>query len=444
VLGVRLVANLLRVAYFLAAGLRRLRWSKQKLTAYQDKRVRAVVRHAYDCVHFYHEKLKDAGVLPGVVRCVSDLGKLPVVRKDELRSLDVSRLVSREYGAKSLKVLRTSGSTGKPFRFYVSGAEDDWRKALYLRANVSCGQRPRDVWAFVTSPRHFGDTTGLQRRLGFFAQTLVPVFARPEDQVRIIRETEPDVLDGYSGALFLIGHEVERQGISDIRPRLMFGSADSIDVASRKYLEKVFKAPYLDQYGCSEVDRTAWQCPEREGYHMDVDSVVTQFVDENGADVAVGENGEIVLTSLFNYAMPFIRYALGDVGRASGEACSCGRILPLMEGIEGRQDSFLVFPDGRVVSPRVLTVAMSMFEYYDRIRQFRIVQKRDDLFEVSVKIADSFSYEPDMARALGAHLVKMLKVENLDVKFNVKVVEEIPLSKSGKLMAVVSEVKANL
>lgn len=438
------MANLLRVAYYLAAGLKRLHWSSQKFRTYQNKRVRAVVRYTYDCVPFYHEKFRNAGVSPSDIRSVDDLAKLPVVYKDELRNVGVSQMVSRECDPKGLKVLRTSGSAGKPFKFYVSGVEDDWRKALYLRANVSCGQRPRDVWAFVTSPRHFGDTTGLQRRLGFFAQTLVPVFARPEDQVRIIRETEPDVLDGYSGALFLIGHEVERQGISDIRPRLMFGSADWIDVASRRYLERVFKAPYLDQYGCSEVDRTAWQCPEREGYHMDVDSVVTQFVDESGADVAVGENGEIVLTSLFNYAMPFVRYALGDVGRASGDACSCGRILPLMEGIEGRRDSFVVFPDGRVVSPRVLTVAMSMFEFYDRVRQFRIVQKRDDLFEVSVKIADSLNCGPDMARALGAHLVKMLKVENLDVKFNVKVVDEIPLSKSGKLMAVVSEVKANL
>jgi phenylacetate-CoA ligase len=438
------VANFLRIAYFLAAGLRRLSWSRQKLKSYQDKRVRAVVRHAYDCVPFYHEKLRAAGVLPGDVRSVADLGKLPVVRKDELRSLDVSRLVSRDYNVKRLKVLRTSGSTGKPFKFYVSGAEDDWRKALYLRANVSCGQRPRDVWAFVTSPRHFGDTTGLQRHLRFFAQSLVPVFAKPEDQVQIIRETKPDVLDGYSGALFLIGHEVERQGISDIRPRLMFGSADSIDVPSRRYLERVFNAPYLDQYGCSEVDRTAWQCPERESYHMDVDSVVTQFVDESGADVAAGESGEIVLTSLFNYSVPFVRYALGDVGRASSEACSCGRILPLMDGIEGRRDSFVVLPDGRVISPRVLTVAMSMFEFYDRVKQFRIVQKRDDLFEISLEIADSLKSRLDIAGALERHLAKTLGVETLGVVFNVKVVDEIPLSKSGKLMAVVSEVEASV
>lgn len=180
------MANWARVAYFLAAGLRRLRWSREKLRAYQDKRIRAVVRYAYDCVPFYHERLRQVGVRPDAVRTVDDLAKLPVVRKDELRSVDVSQLVSREYDVAGLKVLRTSGSTGKPFRFYVSGVEDDWRKAMYLRANVSCGQRPRDVWAFVTSPRHFGDTTGIQRRLGFFAQTLVPVFCRPEEQVRRI------------------------------------------------------------------------------------------------------------------------------------------------------------------------------------------------------------------------------------------------------------------
>jgi phenylacetate-CoA ligase len=394
-------------------------------------------------VPFYHERLRQVGVRPDAVRTVDDLAKLPVVRKDELRSVDVSQLVSREYDVAGLKVLRTSGSTGKPFRFYVSGVEDDWRKAMYLRANVSCGQRPRDVWAFVTSPRHFGDTTGIQRRLGFFAQTLVPVFCTPEEQVRRISDAEPDVLDGYSGALFLIGHEVERQGIGSIRPRLMFGSADSIDVASRRYMERVFKAPYLDQYGCAEVDRTAWQCPLRDSYHLDVDSVVTQFVDETGEAVGAGESGEIVLTSLFSFAMQFIRYSLGDVGKPSSDVCSCGRALPLMEAVEGRRDSFVTLPDGRMVSPRVLTVTMSQFRFYDGIEQFRIVQKRMDLFEVSLKMRSQFKNEATVANELVRHLAGTLDVEDLGVVFDVRFVDEIQLSGTGRLMAVVSEVKPN-
>jgi hypothetical protein len=89
----------------------------------------------------------------------------------------------------------------------------------------------------------------------------------------------------------------------------------------------------------------------------------------------------------------------------------------------------------------MLTVALSMFKYYDGIRQFRIVQKRNDVFEVSLKIAESLKCRSDIAEALGTHLVRTLKLENLGVTFNVEVVDEIPLTKSGRLMAVTSEVR---
>jgi len=438
------MANLFRILYFLSAGLRRLYWNRRRLRKYQEKRLRAVVRYAYEFVPFYHNKFRRFSLVPEDIKTLDDLPKLPVVRKDDLQRLNPSMLVSRQYDAGKLKVLRTSGSTGKPFKFYISSVEDDWRKAIYLRANISCGQRPRDKWVFVTSPRHFADTTNIQRRLGIFAQNCISVFDRTANQVKLIRKAKPDVLDGYSGALYLIGRYVEREGISDIRPRLMFGSADFIDVSACRYLEKVFQAPYYDQFGCSEVDRTAWQCPEQTGYHMDVDSVITEFVDEEGNAVSAGERGEIVHTSLFNFAMPFIRYSVGDVGKPSADECPCGRVLPLMEVIEGRKDSFVVLPDGKVMSPRAFTVAMSMFEYYDCIEQFRIVQKRVGFFDVLLKLKKVDLTKGDIAEKLKLHFQRILGISAEGVTFNVSFVDEIPLTKNGRLSAVVSEVSSKV
>jgi phenylacetate-CoA ligase len=431
------MANLLRVLYFLGSAMRRPYWDGVKLRRFQEKRLRSVVDYAYRHVPFYHEKFREAGVRPGDVRGLDDLEKLPIVRKSELKNADDRKLVSMEYDIGKLKANRTSGSTGQPFTTYLSKVEDDWRKAIYMRANISCGQKPRDRWVFVTAPHHFADTTGIQRRLGIYAQTCVSIFDGVDRQIELVSQTRPDVLDGYSGALLLIAKELDKRGARSIRPRIVFGTADLMDAVSCRFMEDVFGAPYYDQFGCAEIDRSAWQCPEKVGYHMDVDSVITEFVDDGGDAVSAGEQGEIVYTSLFNYAMPFIRYAVGDVGVPSDDECPCGRKFHLMKVVEGRRDSVLVLPDGRLLSPRILTNAMSKF--FEKIVQYRVVQKRVNLFEVFVQLKEGVD-EDVFESELAGHYRRVLGLGN-DVAIMVKFVDEVPLGKSGKLMAVVSELK---
>jgi len=429
--------NLLRILYYLARAMKRAYWDDVKLRKYQERRLRSVVKYAYDFVPFYHEKFRKVGVIPGDIKTLEDLTKLPIVRKDEMRCEDPRKLVSVEYDINKLKVERTSGSTGQPFATYMSGVEDDWRKSIYMRANISCGQKPRDRWVVITSPHHFKDTTGIQRRLGIYAQTCVCLFSSVEEQIRFINEARPDVLDGYSGSLLLLAKEVNGRGLKTIRPRIIFGSADLMDVASRQFLERVFEAPFYDQFGCAEVDRTAWQCPEKAGYHIDVDSVIMQFVDNEEDEVSNGERGEIVYTSLFNYAMPFIRYAVGDVGVPSDEKCPCGRTFPLLKIVEGRRDSVLLLPDGRLLSPMAFRIAMSRF--FEKIMQYRVVQKKRDLFKIYIKRKDESIDEEILESELEAHIKRMLDLDVCEIKFEIKFVEHVPLSKSGKSMAVVSE-----
>lgn len=434
--------NFLRISYYLAKSMKRTYWTRDRLRKYQEKRLRCVVKYAYDFVPFYHKKFRHAGVVPSDIKTLEDLAKLPVTRKDEIRCENPRELVSVEFDINKLKIDRTSGSTGQPFTTYLSGVEDDWRKAIYMRANISCGQKPRDRWFVVTAPHHFNHTTDIQRKIGIYAQTCVSIFSSVEEQIRMMNEVKPDVLDGYSGSLLLLAKEIDRKGLKAIRPRIIFGSADLIDDASRQFMETVFEAPFYDQYGCAEVDRTAWQCPERVGYHMDVDSVITQFIDDEGNEVSIGERGEIAFTSLFNYAMPFIRYAIGDMGVPSDDECPCSRTFPLMKIVEGRKDSLLLLPDGRLLSPMTFRIAMSKF--FEKIMQYRVVQEKLDLFEIYIKKKDHDVDEKVMKTELVAHIKRMLDLEACGIAFKVKFVNDIPLNRSGKLMAVVSKLKTNL
>jgi phenylacetate-CoA ligase len=189
-----------------------------------------------------------------------------------------------------------------------------------------------------------------------------------------------------------------------------------------------------------ELERLAWQCKEKSGYHIDADSVVMQFVDENGDEVAPGEKGEVVCTSLFNFAMPLIRYSIGDVGVADEEECACGRTLPLMKIVEGRKDSLIVLPNGGFVTPHVLCLHMESLQFFSSIDHYRIIQKDANLIEIDLKMKGNFDEEA-VEKELAAHFGKALNVGTDELAFKVKLVDKIPLDKSGKLSTVVSELQ---
>jgi len=149
------MVNLLKVLYFLAFANKRLHWDSDRLKRYQDKRFRAVVKFANDTVPFYHRKFKEVGVDVENIRKIEDLHKLPVIKKEEFKKQDPKQIVSSNYELSQLKRVSTSGSTGTPFIVYINSTEDAWRKAIYMRANIACGQKAKDRWIVLTSPTHF-------------------------------------------------------------------------------------------------------------------------------------------------------------------------------------------------------------------------------------------------------------------------------------------------
>ena len=435
--------NYLRVLYYLHGMMKRAYSDRGKLIEHQDRNLRKIVKYAYDYVPFYHQKLKERGMRPSDIRTVKDLCKLPIIRKDEIRR-NLSRIVSKEFDVNSLQTLSTSGSTGRPLRVFISEEEDDFRKAKHLTANIFCGQKPRDRYVTITSPSHFGEVPRLLRVIGVYDRTFVSVFDDVDTQISTIEKIEPKILAGYSSSLLLLAKEVEKRGIETIRPRFVLGGAELIDDFSRQSIEEVFDAPLYDQYAIVELDRMAWQCPAKLQYHIDADAIIVQFLDEKGEEVSAGEKGEIVCTSLFNYAMPFIRYAVDDIGIPSDEECPCGITLPLMKVIEGRKDSLLLLPDGRLLSPRTFTIAMNMFKLSRDIDQFRVIQRKTDLFEVHIKKKNEAIDEKTMENELVKHLKKMFNMNRDDVTFEIEFDNDIPFDKSGKFSAVVSELKKTL
>jgi len=274
--------------------------------------------------------------------------------------------------------------------------------------------------------------------LNIFVPNPVSVFQDVGSQIKEIVKMEPDVLGGYSSSLYILAKEKKIKQIEGLNPKFLIGASELIDDNSREFIEDVFNVPLFDQYVCIELERISWQCKEKKYYHMDVDSLIIEFVNDN-ENVSVGESGEIVCTSLFNFSMPLIRYAIGDIGAQVDDECPCERTLPLMKMIEGRRDSLIILPNGKVVSPRTFTVAMSMFKHYHRFDQFRIIQRKLDEFDIYVKLKDD-DFRDIVEKDFENFFRNTIFFDLESVQFNINFVDSIPLERTGKLMMVKSEV----
>lgn len=240
------------------------------------------------------------------------------------------------------------------------------------------------------------------------------------------------MIRSYPSILWLLAETVQDRKIKGIHPRLIFSTSELLSEQVREIINSSFNVELFDFYGSVEFGNFAWECQEHAGYHIDSESVVVEFL-KNGEMVSPGVKGQIVVTGLFNYVMPLIRYYLGDIGTPSDEKCSCGRGLPLMKVVDGRADDFLVLPSGRIISPRSIHV----LHYIDGIARYRIIQEKMDEFIVQIV----------KGRNLSQKTVSQVKEEILrgclgeDVKIRVELVDEIPRDKSGKIRAVMSKIK---
>ena len=389
-----------------------------------------MVKHAYDNTEFYHRKFKDARVRPEDIRTVDDLKKIPFTTKDEVRKNSTGSMIARGVDLKKCMIVKTSGSTGIPTDVIYDPSANDFSKAINLRSHIENGLTPFSKWVIFGDPRRFPKPRWFQKA-GVFNPQWVSVFDPAEKQLELLQKIRPDVIGGYTSSILLLARAIKDKGINGITPSAIISTGELLDSRTRDYIDSVFDLKMVDQFGCVELNRTAWECSEHAGYHIDVDAVVMEFISD-GEITAPGERGEIVYTGLYNYAMPLIRYNIEDVGVPSDEVCSCGRGLPLMKLVEGRSDSFMQTPDGRVFAAMIWEPLM---RWIPGIVQFKAIQEKKDLIRILV-VRDQAFTEATSERIV--HDVQEIMGEGMYV--DVEIVDEISKEKSGKVRCAVSKV----
>jgi phenylacetate-CoA ligase len=422
--------------------LRRTQYaSLDELRALQAASLTKLIEHAYAHVPAYRERFGALGLTPADVRGPEDLAKLPILRRGDLRA----------YGAKRTSMAppfptirkQTSGTTGEPLLFGFEPDSEHWRRAVRYRGYEWAGYRPGDrslhFWGApmpTRPPWRSRLKSALDHRMHreHYVPCAVMTDERLEAVVATIRREQPRVLVCYSQAGGELARYINRYGHRTWGSLPVICGAERVTERDRADLEAAF-GPVFDVYGCREVMMIGGECVFHDGLHISMENLVVEIVvTEAGRErlAREGEAGEVVLTDLHNFGMPFIRYANGDIATAGpASRCACGRTLPRIRSVQGRMSETLRDRNGAAVSGIALSYALH--DVSAAVRQFQVIQHRDR--SVTIRLVQLEELSSSAIARIRMNTAKLLA--GIDVR--VEVVVELPRNPAGKHNLVVVE-----
>jgi phenylacetate-CoA ligase len=422
--------------------LSRTQWlSPSSMRDLQDEKLRRLIRHAYRNVPYYRARMQALGLTPEDIRTQEDLPKLPFLTKADIRKHLYFDIMSENHDKSQVLRVATSGSTGEPFVCFVDRAQLEVRWAATLRAQEQTGYRFGDP-----TVRLWHQTLGMTKsqirkeRLDawFSNRTFVPVFALSdqnlEKMVRMIEGASPVLIDGYAEALDLLAHFIKSRGGLSVHPKAVMSSAQTLPLPSRRAIESAFGCQVFDKYGSREFSGIAYECDAHTGHHVVSESYIVELL-KDGRPARPGEIGEVVITDLNNYCMPFLRYRIGDLSVAMDSTpCACGRGAPLIGAVEGRVQSIIVGTDGQYLPGTFFAHYLKELDY--AIRRYQVVQEERGRLRFRVMKGGRFSEEilAEVLATFRSHLGQ-------DMQIDVEYVQDVEMVRTGKVMGSISKLE---
>lgn len=387
-----------------------------------------ILHHAWRTVPYYRRKWSEHGLHPSDVKTFADLSAFPVITKTDIRKNEAD-LISLAFDRHKLRIKRTSGSTGVPLTICIDEPAVQWKYACTLRSDQwsgwRLGQRVAKVWG-NPEYRHFGWKGRLRNWLidrAIYLDTLNLTDERILEFAQTLQRHRPGLIFGHAHSLYLLACKFRQLQLGSVKPNGIISTAMILHDWQRRVIENVFDCPVTNRYGCEEVSLIASECEVHRGMHLNSDSIYAEVMD-----------GQLLVTDLTNQAMPLIRYRLGDVVvPADGRRCVCGRGLPLIERVEGRDADYVVTPSGQFISGISLTENFALL--IEGAAQVQIVQ--ESLHRLLIRIVPDERFE-EIRRQQIDDLVQ--KIFGPLMHYEIELVDAIPQEPSGKYRFCISKV----
>lgn len=410
-------------------------WPRERIESYQDEQLQLLIQHAYENVPFYRRIMQERRLVPADIRSRDDLTKMPVLTKEAVRQY-ADAIRAQNANHRTLRASHTSGTTGKSLHFSTTDAARAFQWAVWWRHRARFGLALRDLHASFTGKLVVAPDQArppfwrwdLSRRQAILTmhhmtpQRIASVTDFLGGRGFVYYAGYPSIVHAMAACALEAGMSLRH------KPRVVALGAENTYEFQRRQIVSLTEAVVTDQYGFSEGCGNASQCEEG-AYHEDFEYGILECVDPE----PVGDGrirGRIVCTGFACPEFPFIRYEVGDIGiwEPDRYACSCGRESRVLHSIEGRQDDYVITPEGR----RIMRFDY-IFKDTDRVAESQVVQR--ELGAIVIRIARRQGYgtaDEDYIRSEVARWIS----DRLEVAF--EYVDEIEREPNGKFRAVKS------
>lgn len=405
---------------------------------FQWQKAAALLDHAARHVPYYRRIFKELGAAPGDFKGPEDLASLPVLRKEDVRN-NLDDLIAEGQDRKRLVPDETGGSTGLNLFFYVDRRATDAGLANLVRMNqwlgIQIGDRTASLWG-IRFRRSRAQAIGSTIRGWVTNATYISAYKLDAEtvaqQTRSLAKFTPDVLIGYPSSLYHFASMMPRSAYGSLRPKVILTSGETLYDWQRPEIEAAFGSSVYNHYGSCEFRAIARECGVRDGLHVAVERVLIESVPV--ARSASGEEiRELVITDLDNYGMPFIRYAIEDLGAITWEPCRCGLTLPRLVDLSGRIYDLVRAPNGNYLGG---TFWSHMIK--DGVEKFQVTQEALDRVVITLVPTADFD---DSLKTYVLEKVRRACGPLMKVRFDLR--DSIDTTRTGKHRYVISKIGAS-
>lgn len=428
--------------------LDRTQWlSPEELEHLQLAQVRILLRHCLAHVPYYRQRLTEAGIHPEALTSLADFRRVPLLSRQTYQQQGPAMVAEQlPDGTTATGEIRTSGTSGLPVRVLQTDVVHLWWTAFSLRDMEWIGMDPRGSLASLRSPSGIAPERrqrlleGVSFRnwgsIDAFVQTgpsyLMDLHQEPRRQLDWLRQLQPTYLLSYPSNLEFLATLVRDTGGPLPSLRLIQAVSETLPPEAQTRIEAAFRVPVKDLYSCSEVGYVASPCPLGHGAHIHAENVLAEVLDDQGQHCQPGETGQLVLTGLHNFRTPFIRYQILDDATLGPERCPCGRGLPLLSRIHGRQRPLLRLSNGRVKNSVLLLARIKKIE---AIAQYQVIQRAVD--HVVVRVMPSAAWNAEDGQRLRAVVEEFFEGP---LRLDVEISDRLALTAGGKLPDILTDV----
>lgn len=367
---------------------------KQELKNHQLKLLKKQVKYCFENSIFYRKKFKNAGITPDDIKTLKDAQKIPFTSKNDLRDNYPFGMITVPF-EDIVELHASSGTTGNPIvGAYTTNDMDVWAE-LMARSLYATGVRKKDLMHNAYGYGLFTGGLGFHYGAQKIGTTILPISGgMTQRQIKLMQDLGSTVLCCTPSYAIYLAETMAQEGIDpekDLKLKIGHFGAEPWSEQIRERIEKELSIEAYDIYGLTELcgPGVSVECPEHNGLHIWEDHFLIETIDpKTGEVLPVGEEGELVFTTLTKTGLPILRFRTRDISVIQTEKCECGRSHSRMMRIRGRSDDMMIIR-GVNVFPSQIEYAIMAFP--ELAAQYQIILERPkalDVFKIKVELTE--------------------------------------------------------